>query len=87
MTTRDVSITGLAPGYSDLSVTVAGAPVSRSLRGFTLTADAGDLPRLTLDVAIRDPSLVSGQMHVTIPDATRTTLVALGWTPPADGPE
>jgi hypothetical protein len=79
---RDVQISGLAPGYRDLAVTISGVPVSRSLRGFTLDARADTEPRLTLDVVVRDASTVSGQMIVDIPDATRETLLALGWTPP-----
>ncbi|WP_435112037.1 hypothetical protein [Nocardiopsis synnemataformans] len=86
MPTRDVRITGLTPGYEDLAVAIGGTQVSRSLYGLALTAREGEEPRLTLDVVIVDRSTIEGQMDVDIPDQTRATLIALGWTPPTKEP-
>jgi hypothetical protein len=85
MAKQDVTITGITPDYHDLAVTIGGTHLNNdTLSGLTLTAEAFRAPRLTLDVLVYDASTVSGEMNVLIPDETRATLVALGWTPPAD---
>lgn len=84
MSIRDVQITGLAPGYHNTRVTLDGTEVSRGLSGLTLQADAGDIPRLTLDLCMLDITKVGGQMEILLSDATRELLVELGWTPPAN---
>jgi hypothetical protein len=63
------------------TVEVDGHDVSSSVRGLTLIAEAGHLPRLILDLLVFTGE-VDGQAQVHIPDDTRATLVALGWTPP-----
>ncbi|MFF8768506.1 hypothetical protein ACF07Q_28660 [Nocardiopsis dassonvillei] len=82
-----VSITGLAPGYHDLDVTVNGHRIGpRGLVGINLDAQAQDVPRLRLNLHMPTVT-VQGEAHVVLPDSTREALVALGWTPPADGQE
>ncbi|WP_201296775.1 hypothetical protein [Nocardiopsis sp. FR26] len=85
MATQDVQITGLVgPGYQDTRITIGDTEVSaQALTGLTLRAEAGDTPRLTLDVLALDVTKVGGQMEILIPDETRALLVELGWTPPA----
>ncbi len=83
-----MSITGLALGYDDTRVTIGDTEIpKRAIAGLTVRADSGQIPELTLDLRTFDITQVGGQMKILIPDETRTTLVALGWTPPADGPE
>lgn len=80
---RDVQITGLAPGYRDTRVTIGDVDIpTQALRGLTLTAGAGELPALLLEVALIDVTKVGGELEILIPDETRETLLALGWTPP-----
>jgi hypothetical protein len=87
MSNRAVHITGITPGYENLDVSIDGQQMTRALRGFSLDAGVGNAPRLTLDMAAFIESTVEGKMTVIIPDETHAALVALGWTPPADGQE
>lgn len=81
---RDVQITGLTPGYKDLSLTLDGHTISpRGISGLTIEAGTGEVPRLTLDVLALDITEVGGQMEVLIPEEARELLMTLGWTPPA----
>lgn len=82
---HDVKITGLGPGYKDLSLTIGGTEISpRGISGLTVEAGAGEVPRLTLDVLALDITEVGGQMEVLIPEEARELLMTLGWTPPTD---
>lgn len=65
------------------TVILDGQDISHCVRGFTLTADVGDLPVLDLDVVLREGE-VEGQAVVHIPARTAELLTALGWTRPAD---
>ncbi|MFD5057421.1 hypothetical protein [Streptomyces sp. NPDC058394] len=64
------------------TVILDGQDISHCIRGFTLTADAGDIPTLDLDVVLHEAD-VEGQALVHIPARTAELLTALGWTPPA----
>lgn len=66
------------------TVEVDGNDISRTVRGLTLTTEAGHLPRLVLDLLVFT-SEADGEAQVHIPADTAATLVALGWTPPDDG--
>lgn len=55
------------------------------VRGFTLTADVDSLPRLELDLLMFEDTPLSGEATVIVPQSTHDALVALGWTPPAEG--
>lgn len=63
------------------AVEVDGHDVTSSVRGLTLTAEAGCLPHLVLDLLVFT-SEAEGEAQVRIPDDTAAALVALGWTPP-----
>jgi hypothetical protein len=85
MTEQHVQITGLAPGYKDTRITIGDVEIpAQALRGLTLSAGAGELPALLLEVALCDVTKVGGELEILIGDETRAALVALGWTPPAD---
>lgn len=82
---HDVKITGLAPGYKDLSLTLDGHTISpRGVSGLTVEAGAGEVPRLILDVHVLENTEIDGQMGVYIPEESRELLITLGWTPPTD---
>nr|WP_024067041.1 hypothetical protein [Streptomyces sp. F2]AHC28120.1 hypothetical protein pFP3.18c [Streptomyces sp. F2] len=66
------------------TVEVDGHDISPAVRGLTLSAKAGHLPRLVLDLLVFTGE-IDGEAQVHIPDDTAATLVALGWTPPDDG--
>lgn len=87
MAARDVQITGLGPTPPpDMRIAIDGADISpRAIAGLSLQAEAGDIPRLTLDVVALDVTKLGGKMEIFLPDETRELLVALGWTPPAEG--
>lgn len=52
------------------------------VRGLDLSATAGEIPSLTVELLVNEVE-VDGEMTVTVPDATREALIALGWTPPS----
>ncbi|MEV1202801.1 hypothetical protein [Microbispora rosea] len=54
------------------------------VRGINLDASARHTPRLVVDLLMHEIE-VDGEMTVSVPDKTREALVALGWTPPAEG--
>lgn len=64
------------------TIEVGGHDISDTVRGFTLTGEAGHRPRLTLDLRVFTGEADGGDVQVHIPDDTAATLVALGWTPP-----
>lgn len=53
------------------------------VRGLNLATRAGDRATLELDLIAYEAE-VDGEMRVIVPDATRETLVRLGWTPPVE---
>jgi hypothetical protein len=55
--------------------------LSNAINGFTLTSRAGQASVLELDI-VPYLTTVTAEVTVTIPEATRAALVALGWTPP-----
>lgn len=79
MLTKTVALT-LRPGSG--VVALDGDPLD-GVRGLDLSAEAGEIPRLTLDLLVNEVQ-VNGEMTVTVPDATREALIALGWTPPSE---
>lgn len=81
MAARKVSI-DLAPGLTNGHVQIDGDPV-RGVRGVTVHADVNSIPTVTLDVIVRAAEF-NGEAHVDVPEKTRETLIALGWTPPAE---
>lgn len=77
--TASISLDALGMG----TVKVDGHDISDSVRGLTLSARAGHVSSLVLDLRV-DADEFSGEAHVYIPAETAATLVALGWTPPDD---
>lgn len=65
-------------------IEIDGHDVTNTVRGLTLTAGAGCIPQLVLDLAIHTGE-IDGEADVHIPADTAATLVDLGWTPPDDG--
>jgi hypothetical protein len=51
------------------------------VRGFTLSAFAGDVARLDLDLITYEAE-VDGELRVMVPEVTSKALSKLGWTPP-----
>lgn len=67
-------------------VLIDGADIAKSLAGLTVHMGAGELPRIELDVQMVDVSrLGSLEAEVVLGAGAHDALVALGWTPPADG--
>jgi hypothetical protein len=71
----------LDPLGANSTIDVGGHDVSKAVRGLAVTAEVGQVPVLALDLVVCDGH-IDGEVIVTIPDATRDALVALGWTPP-----
>lgn len=64
------------------SVKVDGTPL-HGVTGFSLRSRAYEPSEVTLDlVVIDDTRLCDETARVLIPESTRETLIALGWTPP-----
>lgn len=73
---------------ANVTITVDGHDISKAVRGYVLSHERpGVEPVLLLDIlAPSHRTTFAGQTAVVeLPDATREALVALGWTPPADG--
>ena len=72
------------------TVIVGDADITKSVRGFHFDVAAGELPRVTLDLAVVEVTeLDADRAEVIMPVDTRALLIAAGWTPPAaeaDGP-
>lgn len=58
----------------------------RGVRGYAIHWEPGCLPQLEIDFAIHELD-VNGDMQLHIPDRVRDSLIALGWTPPANNTE
>jgi hypothetical protein len=85
MTVRNVRITA-APNPHDAVIEIDGQPIQRAVRSYTLTHNIDDTtPQLTHDLA-HITANINGQARILLFDATRDALLALGWTPPGDGP-
>ena len=85
MTDRKASIK-LTPGCDPGSqIVVDGVDITAGVRAFSLTAAAGDVPELNLDMAVVEVE-VDGEVRVELTDGTREALLALGWTPPQETP-
>jgi hypothetical protein len=53
------------------------------VRSLHVDAAVNESASLTLDLVLHE-QIIDGEMVVKVLDETRTTLLALGWTPPAD---
>lgn len=69
------------------SLKIDGHDISCGATGLTLDMGvAGTLPRLQVDLQLIDVSTVSSiEAEVVLGAGAHEALVALGWTPPADG--
>ncbi|MEV8245019.1 hypothetical protein AB0R01_14755 [Streptomyces rochei] len=54
----------------------------KGVRSVTARNGVDEPPTLTIELLL-DSALIDGEFVVQLPDDTRATLVALGWTPPA----
>jgi hypothetical protein len=79
MGARKVEIETYASGAG--SIVVDGRKLT-GVTGFTLSHSVRGFPRLEVDVIMHEDTALCEECHVTIPDATRETLIALGCTPP-----
>ncbi len=72
-----------ASGYTG-SVHLDGQDISRAVRDVTVKMRAGDVPQVTLDLALLgfDESDLNAEVHLAEP--TRDLLTRLGWTPPGE---
>ncbi|MFD9603308.1 hypothetical protein [Streptomyces sp. NPDC059970] len=67
-------------------VVIDGTDIAKGLAGLTVHVHAGEVPRVELDVHLTDVSrLGSVEAEVALSAGSHEALVALGWTPPADG--
>jgi hypothetical protein len=84
MTSHRVEIGTTKGGHS---LAIDGHDVSRAATGLTLTMGlAGTMPELQLDLQLIDAStLGSVEAEVILGAGAHEALVALGWTPPAEG--
>jgi len=79
-----LAITAKAPGERS-TVTIDGHDISRALTGLTLSIGVGQIPTATLDLLLIDATqFQDAEARILIPEATRETLLALGWTEPDD---
>lgn len=70
----------LTPGGG--TVEVNGEPL-KGVRNVSLTAGVNAFPALTVDLLLHEVE-VNGEVLITVPEKTAASLLALGWTPPAD---
>lgn len=75
----EISLTSTGNG----TVRLDGEDVSHGVKGFSLVSSVGNMPKLTLDLVVRD-TVFDGQVLVDLPDHTRRVLMATGWTPPTN---
>lgn len=80
MTPHPIRISG-NPGATGFILEVEGTDVKDGVSAADLRLRPGEIPELKLDVAAFEVE-VDGEARVILPDATRETLVKLGWTPP-----
>lgn len=82
------------PGTHSVEITTNGArgqvlldgtDISNRVRGLSFDTGVGETPRVILELILIDTSRISTvDTEVLVPDATAETLIALGWTPPAE---
>lgn len=82
MKQRHVSIAVTGPGQADISLD--GTPI-QGVRGVTFGASVDEFALVVLDVNV-PTATVDGEMIAVLPEGTAETLIALGWTPPAEQP-
>jgi len=82
VTQRHVSIAVTGPGQADISLD--GTPL-RGVRGVTFGATVDEFALVVLDVNVQTAT-IEGEMVATLPEGTAETLIAMGWTPPAEQP-
>ncbi|TYB69722.1 hypothetical protein FXF51_06050 [Nonomuraea sp. PA05] len=85
MQERELSITGPVFGPT---VKLGDHELSRALRGLTIRFQAGERPaveaELLIDaIEVADLGVRDSEVVLSMPDAARDALIALGWTPPA----
>lgn len=81
MAARKIAI-DIAPGRTNNRIELDGQPL-HGVRGLTIDATAATMPKVTLDLIVHAAEF-NGEALVLVPDKTRQTLLALGWTPPAE---
>jgi hypothetical protein len=79
---RHVSIDITGPGQG--KVALDGQNIS-GVQGITFGARRDELALVVLDLRVVTAT-VEGEMIAVLPDSTAETLIALGWTPPAEQP-
>lgn len=72
-------------GYAG-TVHLDGQDISRAVRDVTVKMRAGDVPQVTLGLAVHTLDESDIDAEVRISEDTRTLLSRLGWTPPGDNP-
>lgn len=70
----------LTPGGIDSEVEIDGHRLT-GITGVIIGAHVNEMPAMSLDLLVHEIE-VDGEMVVTVPDKTRSSLIALGWTPP-----
>lgn len=63
-------------------VELDGRDVSNALRGVSLDLEAGELPRVLLDVLVYDLTTNLEPENIEVPSYTAELLESIGWTPP-----
>lgn len=80
MKQRHVSIKLTGPGRADIALD--GQPLT-GVRGFRFGATVDEMGLVILDLNVPTGE-IDGEMVAVIPEGTAETLLALGWTPPAE---
>lgn len=70
----------LTPGGHGSTIEVDGQRLT-GVRGISIRANVHEIPQLDLDLRMQEAE-IDGEVFVSVPDKTRDTLIALGWTPP-----
>lgn len=65
------------------TVKIDGKDISQATRALQLTAAAGEIPELELDLHVFTSAITANtEMRIDVPEATAQALIAIGWKPP-----
>jgi hypothetical protein len=70
--------------HNDDKIVVDGHDISKGINEITVHGKVGDLTTVEIDAPLVDITTFDGEAKVYIHPATVESLIALGWTPPAD---
>lgn len=69
----------------ETEIEVGGRRIEGAVRALTIRASAQSFTEIGLELATFEDVDAEGDVHVLMTETTRQALIALGWTPPAQG--